>query len=72
MMKDFTPPELFLLGPTSNGLALSIMLKSVNTSIYNAQTSLKLAPMAPECPKMPIRPRPAPKLIKNCKSYGFL
>ena len=36
-----------LLGPASNGLALSIMLKSVNTSVYNAQTTLKLVQMAP-------------------------
>ena len=27
MIKEFTPPGLRLLGPTSNGLGLSIMLK---------------------------------------------
>ena len=52
MIKEFTSPKLHLLGPTSNGLDLSIMLKSVNTSVYNAQIALKLIPMAPECPKM--------------------
>lgn len=52
MMKEFTPPGLCLLGLASNGLALSIMLKSVNTSIQNAHKALKLLPMAPECPKM--------------------
>lgn len=52
MMKEFTPPVLRLLGPASNGLALFIMLESVNTSAYNVQKTLKLVPMAPECPKM--------------------
>ena len=31
MMKEFTLPRLHLLGLASNGLALSIMLKGVNT-----------------------------------------
>ena len=52
MMKYFTPPGLRLLGPDSNGLALYIMLKSVNTSFYNAQDAPKPIPMAPKCPKM--------------------
>ena len=52
MMREFTPPGLHLLGPASNGFSLSIMLKSVNTSIYNAQIALKPIPMAPQCPKM--------------------
>ena len=51
-MNDFTPPELRILGPASNGLALSIILKSVNTSVYNAQNAFKPIPMAPKCPKM--------------------
>ena len=54
MMKGFTPPGLCLLGPTSNGLALPIMLKNVSTSFYNAQTALKPTLMSPECPKMPV------------------
>lgn len=49
MMKQFTPPRLRLLDPTSNGLTLSIILKSVNTSVYNAQKALKPISMAPEC-----------------------
>jgi len=36
MMKEFTSPGLRLLGPTSNGLTLFIILKSVSTSVYNA------------------------------------
>ena len=52
MMKEFTLLRLRLLGPTSNGLALSIMLKSVNTSVYNAQIALKLVPMALESSKI--------------------
>ena len=54
MMKEFTLHRLRLLGPTSNGLALSIILKSVNTLVYNARTTLKPVPMSPECPKMSI------------------
>lgn len=54
MIKDFTPPVLLLLVLASNGLALSIILKSVNTSVYNAQIALKLVPMAPECLKIPV------------------
>ena len=46
MTKEFTPPGLCLIGLTSNGLALSIMLKSVSTSICNAQITLKPIPMA--------------------------
>ena len=52
MMKEFTLPRLCLLGQASNGLALSIMLKSVNTLVYNAHIALKPVPMAPKCPKM--------------------
>ena len=37
MMKEFTPPRLRLLGPTSNGLGLSIMVKCVKQCVYNAQ-----------------------------------
>ena len=54
MVEEFTPPGLRLLGLASNGFALSIMLKIVNTSIYKAQIALKIIPMAPECPKMPL------------------
>ena len=54
MMKEFTPPGLHLLGPASNGLALSIMLKNVNISVYNAQTAMKPTPMALEFPKMSV------------------
>ena len=54
MMKEFTLPGLCLLGLTYNVLALSIMLKSVNTSVYNAQIALKHVPMAPKCPKIPV------------------
>ena len=54
MIKEFTPPGLCLLGPASNAFSLSIMLKIVNTSIYNAQKAGKHVPMAPECPKMPV------------------
>lgn len=52
MMKDFTLPGLHHLGSAYNGLALFIILKSVNTSLYNAQIALKPIPMAPECLKM--------------------
>jgi len=54
MMKEFTLPRLRLLGPASNGLVLFIMLKSVNTSVYNAQTTLKPAPMVLECSKIQV------------------
>ena len=37
MIKEFTPPGLCLLGPASNGLALSFMLKSVKRCVYNVQ-----------------------------------
>jgi len=35
-------------------LRVSIMLKNLNTSVYNAQKALKPIPMAPECQKMPM------------------
>jgi len=54
MMKEFTPPRLCLLGLASNGLALFLMLKNLNTSVYNAQSALKPTPMALECQKMPV------------------
>jgi len=46
MINEFTPPGLRLLGPASNGLGLSIMLKSVKICVYNAQMLLKLDPMS--------------------------
>ena len=48
MIKEFTPRGLRLLGPASNGLGLSIMLKSVKKCVYNAQMLLKPTPMSPE------------------------
>lgn len=39
-MNEFTLPGLSLLGPASNGLTLSIILKRVNTSVCNAQIAL--------------------------------
>ena len=68
-MKEFTPPGLHLLGSASNGFSFSIMLKSMNISIYNTHKSLKPIPMAPECPKMPVSPLFAPNLVKNSSSY---
>ena len=47
MIKEFTPLGLRLLGPASNGLSLSIMLKSVKICVYNAQMFLKPAPISP-------------------------
>ena len=46
MIIEFTPLGLHLLGPASNGLGLSIMLKSVKICVYNAQMLLKPAPMS--------------------------
>ena len=54
MIKEFTPPQLCLLGPSSNRLGLYIMLKNVKKCVYNAQMLLKLTPMSLECPKMAI------------------
>jgi len=65
MIKDFTPPGLRLLGPASNGLGLSIMLKSVKIYVYNAQMLLKPSPMSPECPKMAIYPLFASKMVEK-------
>jgi len=48
MIKEFTPPRLHLLGPASNGLGLSIMLKSVKICVYNAQMLLKPTPISPK------------------------
>jgi len=47
MIKEFNPPRLHLLGPTSNGFALSIVLKSVKKRVYNAQILMKPTPMSP-------------------------
>ena len=52
MMKEFTPIGPRLLGPASNALDLSIMLKSVKICVYNAQILLKPTLMSLECPKM--------------------
>ena len=54
MMKEFNLPGLHLLGLASNGLSLSIMLKSVKNCVYNAQMLLKLVPVSPEYSKMDI------------------
>jgi len=54
LIKEFTPPGLHLLGPYSNGLGLSSMLKSVKICVLNAQMPLKPTPMSPKCPKMTI------------------
>lgn len=70
-MKDFTPPGLRLLGLASNGLALSIMLKSVNTLVYNAQKALTHVPMVQEFPKMFVYPLYAPDLVKYSSSSHF-
>ena len=51
MIKEFTLPGLRLLGPVSNGLGLSIMLKNVKICVYNAQMLLKPAPISLERPK---------------------
>ena len=47
MIKEFNPPVLHLLGLASNGLGLSIMLKSVKRCVYNAQMLLEPAPISP-------------------------
>lgn len=52
MMKEFTPLGLRILSLASNGLGLSIMLKSVKVCVYNAQILLQPPPISPECPKM--------------------
>ena len=52
--EEFTSPGLHLLGLASNGLGLSIMLKSVKTCVYNAEMLLKPAPISPEYSKMAI------------------
>ena len=54
MIKEFAPPGLRLLGPASNGLGLSTMLKSVKIYVYNAQMLLKTTPNNPQRPKMAI------------------
>ena len=54
MIKEFTPPGLRLLRPTSNGLGLSIMLKSIKKIVYNAQMLLEPAPISSKCSKMVI------------------
>jgi len=54
MIKEFTPLGLHLLGPTSNSLGLSIMLKCVKIYVYNAQMLLKPAPIGPKYSKMDI------------------
>lgn len=46
MIKEFTPLGSRLFGPTSNGLGLSIMLKSVKKCVYNAQMLMKPTPMS--------------------------
>ena len=71
MIKDFTPLGLRLLGPTSNGLGLSIMLKSVKKCVYNTQMLLKPTPMNPEYSKMVPQPLSSSHLVKNCLSYDF-
>ena len=46
MIKEFTPLRLCLLGSTSNGLGLSIMLKLHQKCVYNAQMPLKSISMS--------------------------
>ena len=65
MIKVFTPPRICLLAPASNGLGLSIMLKSVKRCVYNAQMLLKPTPMSLECPKIAIEPPFASNLVKK-------
>jgi len=65
MIKEFTSPGLHLLGPTSNGLGLSIMLKKVKIYFYNAQMLLKPTPVSPECSKMAIQPLFSSNLMEN-------
>jgi len=65
MIKKFTPPGLRLIGLASNGLGLSIMLKSVKILFYNAQMLLKPASMSPKCSKMAIYPNFSNNLVEN-------
>jgi len=71
MIKEFTPPGLRLLGLASNGLGLSIMLKSVKRCVYNAQILSKPTPMSLEFPKMATYPLSASNLVEKWRSYDL-
>lgn len=48
MMKEFTHLGVHLLGPASNVLGLSIMLKTIKHCVYNAQMLQKPLPISIE------------------------
>jgi len=69
-MKNFTPPELHLLGPSSMAWA-SVLAQNGKSLVYNALLLLKHALMCSEHQNHLGIPFPNPNLVEVCKSYGF-